>query len=174
VAVTAIAAQAATPAWPIQTTGQGLAVLVVGMALGSLRGALSMALYILVGVLGLPVFSNSSAGPETITGPAGGFVLGLVLAAAVVGWFAERGLDRTFLRGVASASVGTTVILALGTCWLAIVNELSPSEALTQGVLPVIVAGLAKVLIAAAINSAAWSALARMEIRDAERADADG
>lgn len=174
VAVTAIAAQAATPAWPIQTTGQGLAVLVVGMALGSLRGALSMSMYVLAGVLGLPVFSNSSAGPETITGPAGGYVLGLVLAAALVGWVAERGLDRTFLRAVASASAGTAVILVIGVFWLAVVNDLSPPEALVQGVLPVAVAGVAKVLIAAAINSAAWSALSRMEDRDAQRAQAGG
>jgi len=173
VALTAIAAQAATPAWPVQTTGQGLAVLVVGMALGSLRGALSMVLYVLLGVLGLPVFSHSSAGVETITGPAGGYVLGLVLAAALVGWFAERGLDRTFLRSVASASAGTVVILVIGTAWLATVNQLSPSEAFAQGVLPVAVAGLAKVLIAAAISTAAWSALARMEVRDSKRVEVE-
>jgi biotin transport system substrate-specific component len=174
VAVTAIAAQAATPAWPIQTTGQGLAVLVVGMALGSVRGALSMALYVLVGVLGLPVFSNSSAGPETITGPAGGYVLGLIVAAGLVGWVAEKGLDRTFLRAAASASAGTAVILVIGVTWLSVVNELSPSEAMVQGVLPVAVASVAKVLIAAAINTATWSALSRMEVRDARRTQADG
>lgn len=171
VALTSVAAQAATPAWPIQLTGQGLAVLLVGMALGSLRGAISIALYVLAGVLGLPIFSNSTSGPDTITGPAGGYVLGFIAAAALVGWVAERGLDRTFLRASASAAGGTAVILLIGVPWLAVVSELSPSEALTLGLLPVAVGGIIKLLIAAGINTAAWSALNRMDLRDADRPD---
>jgi|SRR5690554_2535291 len=171
VALTSIAAQAATPAWPIQVTGQGLAVLLVGMALGALRGAISIALYVLVGVLGLPVFSNSTSGLDTITGPAGGYVVGFIVAAAFVGWVAERGLDRTFLRACASAGAGTLIILVIGVPRLAIVGELSFAEAMVLGVIPVAASGVIKTLIAAAINAGAWSALDRMELRDARRAD---
>lgn len=169
IALTSIAAQAATPAWPIQLTGQSLAVLLVGMALGSLRGALSIGLYVLGGALGLPIFSNSSSGFDTITGPAGGYVIGFIVAAAFVGWMAEHGLDRTFVRSVISAAGGTVIILVIGVPRLAMVGGLSPTEALTLGLLPVAAGGIVKLLIAAVINTAAWSALHRMEVRDSTR-----
>jgi biotin transport system substrate-specific component len=168
-ALTSIAAQAATPAWPIQLTGQSLAVLLVGMALGSLRGALSIALYVVAGTLGLPIFSNSTSGLDTITGPAGGYIIGFIIAAAFVGWMAEHGLDRTFLRAVASAAGGTAIILLIGVPRLAMVSELSPVEALVLGFLPVAFGGVIKLLIAAGINTVAWSAVQRMDSRDSDR-----
>jgi biotin transport system substrate-specific component len=169
VAFTSIAAQVSTPAWPIQMTGQSLAVLLVGMTLGSLRGAISMTLYVLGGALGLPIFSNSSSGLDTITGPAGGYVIGFIAAAAFVGVLAERGLDRTFLRAVVSAASGTAIIFLAGVPRLAIVSELSIGDALAQGFLPLAVGGLVKLLLAAIITTVAWSALDRMEVRDADR-----
>ena len=169
VAFTSIAAQVATPAWPIQLTGQSMAVLVVGMALGSLRGAISIALYVLGGALGLPIFSNSTSGLDTITGPAGGYILGFIAAAAFVGWVAQRGLDRTFLRAVASAAGGTVIIFLVGVPRLAVVSELSLGDAVAVGFVPLAVGGIVKLLVAAAINTAAWSALRRMEVRDADR-----
>lgn len=169
VAFTSIAAQIATPAWPIQLTGQSMAVLVVGMALGSLRGAISIGLYVLGGALGLPIFSNSTSGFETITGPAGGYIIGFIVAAAFVGWVAERGLDRTFLRAVASATGGTAIIFLAGVPRLAVVSDLSLGEAVALGFVPLAVGGVVKLLLAATINTAAWSALNRMEVRDADR-----
>jgi biotin transport system substrate-specific component len=168
-AFTSIAAQVSTPAWPIQMTGQSLAVILVGMTLGSLRGAISMTLYVLGGSWGLPIFSNSASGLETITGPAGGYVIGFIAAAAFVGVLAERGLDRTFLRAVGSAAAGTVIIFLAGVPRLAVVSDLSIGEAVAQGFLPLAAGGVVKLLMAAAINSAAWSAVNRMEVRDAER-----
>ena len=169
IAFTSIAAQVSTPAWPIQMTGQSLAVILVGMTLGSLRGAISMTLYVLGGAFGLPIFSNSSSGMETITGPAGGYLVGFIAATAFVGVLAERGLDRTFLRSVGSAAAGTVIIFLAGVPRLAVVSDLSIGEAVAQGFLPLAAGGVVKLLLAAAINTAAWSAVNRMEVRDAER-----
>ncbi|MHA6668148.1 biotin transporter BioY [Homoserinimonas sp. A447] len=169
VAFTSIAAQVATPAWPIQLTGQSMAVLLVGMALGSLRGAIAITLYVVGGALGLPIFSNSTSGFETITGPPGGYIIGFIIAAAFVGWVAERGLDRTFLRAVASATGGTAIIFIVGVPRLAVVNDLALGDAIAQGFLPLAVGGVVKLLLAATITTAAWAALNRMEVRDADR-----
>lgn len=168
-AFTSIAAQVSTPAWPIQMTGQTLAVILVGMTLGSLRGAISITLYVLGGALGLPIFSNSGSGVETLTGPAGGYIIGFIAAAAFVGVLAERGLDRTFLRAAGSAASGTAIIFLAGVPRLAVVADLSIGEAVAHGFLPLAAGGIVKLVMAAAIITAAWSAVNRMEVRDAER-----
>ncbi|MGH3452128.1 MAG: biotin transporter BioY, partial [Haloechinothrix sp.] len=92
-AITALAAQLrfTVPWTPVPYTGQTGAVLLVGVALGSRLGAASMTLYLVAGVMGLPIFTNGSSGVAQVLGVTGGYLIAFVIAAALVGWLAERG-----------------------------------------------------------------------------------
>src|SRR5436190_15128116 len=83
-------AQLYVPLWPVPVTGQTLAVLLVGATLGSLRGALALVLYAVVGIVGLPVFSEGAHGLGVIAGPTGGYIVGFIISPALVGWLSER------------------------------------------------------------------------------------
>lgn len=164
VALTAVLAQVAVPLWPVPVTGQTLAVLLVGASLGAARGAISMALYALVGGLGLPVFSDASSGWTVIAGPTGGYILGFILAAATVGWAAEREWDRGWLKPAVTFIGGSLVVFAVGLPWLAmslgqlgLPNDLN--SVLMAGFYPFIIGGVIKAAIAAAILPLAWKAV---------------
>ena len=154
--LTAVAAQIAVPLWPVPITGQTLAVLLVGSTLGATRGALSMLLYAVLGVVGLPVFSGASSGVATFLGPTGGYIVGFVFAAAFTGWLAQREWDKRFLGAALSFLGGTVVIFAFGMTWLAISLQASLQQTLEWGLYPFIVGGIIKAAIAAAIMPAAW------------------
>lgn len=160
-ALTAIAAQVQVPLWPVPITGQTLAVLLVGSALGSLRGALSMVLYAVLGIVGLPVFSESSSGWGVIAGPTGGYIIGFIFSAALVGWIAQRAGDRKLVKALLSFLAGTVVTFAFGLPWLAAVLSLDLATTLQFGLYPFIVGGIIKAIIAAAIIPLAWRAVER-------------
>lgn len=159
--LTAGTAQLSVPLWPVPITGQTLAVLLVGSALGARRGALSMALYVLLGVVGLPVFADGTAGPGVLVGPSGGYVVGFIAAAAVVGWVAERFGDRRFTAALLSFVLGTVVTFAVGMVWLAASLGLDLQHTLEYGLYPFVVGGVAKALIGAGITSLGWTAALR-------------
>ena len=105
-ALTSILAQIAIPLWPVPITGQTFAVLFVGATLGVTRAVLSMVLYLAIGLLGLPVFAPQAngchiTGLAALLGPTGGYLIGFILAAAFVGWLAQREWDRKWLRTLA-------------------------------------------------------------------------
>jgi biotin transport system substrate-specific component len=170
VAFTSIAAQVTIPSWPIPITGQSVAALLVGMALGALRGVLAMVLYTALGAAGLPIFSDSNSGMDTITDQAGGYIIGFIGAAALAGWLAQLGLDRTLLRSLLSAAGGTAVIYLVGLPTLAFARSLNLQETLEMGFYPLIAASGVKIVLVAVINTTAWSAVNRMEKRDEQRA----
>jgi biotin transport system substrate-specific component len=116
-ALTSILAQIAIPLWPVPITGQTFAVLLVGAALGATRAALSMVLYLVIGILGLPVFANHASG-SLFALPAGGFIVGFIFAAALVGWLSQREWDRKWLRTLIAFVLGTVVMYAFGLPWL--------------------------------------------------------
>lgn len=159
--LTAGAAQVSVPLWPVPITGQTLAVLVVGSALGARRGALSMVLYALLGLVGLPVFADGAAGPGVLVGPSGGYIVGFVAAAAVVGWVAERFGDRRFTAALLSFVLGTVVTFAAGMVWLAVSLGLDLQQTLEYGLYPFVVGGVAKALIGAGVTSLGWTAALR-------------
>lgn len=126
-ALTAGLAQVAIPLWPVPVTGQSFAVLLVGTTLGALRGVLSMGLYLTIGLLGAPIFADGKSGSLFALG-SGGFIIGFVAAAALVGWLAQRQWDRKIVGTVVSFLAGTVVIYAFGLPWLAMVlNGYGPS-----------------------------------------------
>lgn len=154
-ALTALAAQVSIPLpfTPVPLTLQTFAVLLTGAALGTIRGVLSMTLYLVAGVLGAPVFSNHSSGWG---GVSFGYVIGFVVAAGVVGFLAERGATRGILRTAGVMVIGNLVIYAVGVPWLMAVAHVSFPQALALGVVPFLIGDAIKVAIAAGLFPAAW------------------
>lgn len=165
-ALTAILAQFVVPLDPVPLTAQTLAVLLVGMALGALRGALAMVVYVGLGAIGLPIFSGGEAGITVLTGPTGGYLIGYVFCAAIAGLFAERQWDRTFIRALAGASVAIAVTFICGLIGLAVAfhargQSTSISSLIEVGLTPFLLGAATKIILAAAILSVTWSAVLR-------------
>jgi biotin transport system substrate-specific component len=152
----ALLAQAALPLpfTPVPLTGQTFAVLLVGAALGARRGAASLALYAIEGAAGLPVFAGGAAGLARLTGPTGGYLVGFIAAAGLVGWLADRGLERRWRTSVLPFLLGTLVIYAFGVSWLAAFTGLP--AAVQKGLLPFLPGDLIKLALAALVMPAAW------------------
>lgn len=166
-ALTALLAQVVIPMYPVPITGQTLAVLLVGGSLGAVRGSLSMVLYILIGSVGVPVFSEASSGVDVVFGATGGYMIGFILAAALTGWLAARSWDRRFLGGMVSYLAGSALVFVVGLPWLAAVGGYSLSETLAYGLYPFIIGGVIKAAIAAGLIRAGWFAVGRKADRTA-------
>lgn len=169
--LTAGAAQVSVPLWPVPITGQTLAVLLVGSALGARRGALSMLVYALLGFVGLPVFAGGSAGVGVLVSPSGGYIVGFIAAAALVGWIAERFGDRPLRNSVLSFVLGTVVTFAAGMGWLAVSLGLDLQQTLEYGLYPFVLGGAVKALLGAGIIWLGWTAAVRRRVdgRDSGR-----
>lgn len=151
----ALFAQIEIPLRPVPITGQTFAVLLVGAALGSRRGAASLALYLTEGALGLPFFSGGASGSSHLTGATAGYLIGFVMGAFVIGWLAEQGLERSVRTSLIPFLVGTVVIYVFGVTWLAVVLG-SLSKAIAAGLLPFLIGDAIKLVAAALALPAAW------------------
>lgn len=149
------------PGNPVPLTLQTLGVLVAGGALGLRRGAISAAVYVVLGVVGLPVFAEGRAGLAVIWGATGGYLLGFVVAAALVGRLAELGWDRRPGAALVAALLGSLVIHLLGVPWLAFVTGMGPAEAVATGLVPFLPGDLLKVAAAAVLMPAGWWVVGR-------------
>jgi biotin transport system substrate-specific component len=159
-------AQLYVPLWPVPVTGQTLAVLLVGATLGSVRGALSMVVYAVVGGLGVPWFSEASHGWGVIAGPTGGYIVGFVFSAFFVGWLSERQWDRKILKAIALFVGGSLVVFAFGLPWLAFVLGLNLEQTLQGGLYPFILGGVIKAVLAAGLLPLAWWGAEKLAKRD--------
>ena len=171
-ALTAVAAQVAAPLWPVPITGQTLAVLLVGVTLGATRGAISLSLYAVLGIVGLPVFSEYSSGWGVIAGPTGGYIIGFIFAAALTGWLAQREWDRKLVRAFLAFLAGSVIPFAFGLPWLAVAlgNLGYPNDVnsvLQAGFYPFIVGGIIKAALGAGIITAAWAGVRASDKRKA-------
>jgi biotin transport system substrate-specific component len=146
---------------PVPLTGQTFGVLVVGGALGFRRGLTAVALYVLLGVVGLPFFAEGKGGIDIIWGATGGYLIGFVVAGAVVGRLAELGWDRRLGGSLAAMLIGSVIIYAIGLPWLKLSVGYSWAEAIADGLAPFIVWDTAKLLVAGALFPAAWWLLDR-------------
>ncbi len=151
----ALFAQIEIPMQPVPVTGQTFAVLLVGAMLGSKRGAAAMIAYIAQGGLGLPFFAGGASGIGILTGATAGYLVGFVGAAYVVGWLAERGLERSVRTSIIPFLVGTVIIYVFGVTWLSIVLG-SLSKAVQFGLLPFLAGDLIKLIAAAIVMPGAW------------------
>jgi biotin transport system substrate-specific component len=146
---------------PVPFTLQNFGVLVVGGGLGMRRGGLAALLYLALGVVGLPFFAGGEAGVTVVLGARGGYLVGFVLAAALVGRLAELGWDRRIGGAIGATLLGTIVIYAVGLPWLAATANLSPLDAIEKGLVPFAAFDLVKLIAAAAVFPAAWWVVGR-------------
>lgn len=149
------------PGNPVPFTLQNFGVLVVGGALGLRRGGAAALLYVLLGVVGLPFFAEGKGGFGVILGTTGGYLIGFIVAAAIVGRLAELGWDRKIGGAIGATSIGTAIIYAIGVPWLAVVTGMSAGEAIALGLLPFLAFDIVKLLAAAAVFPAAWWVVGR-------------
>ena len=167
-ALVAALAQVAIPLWPVPITGQTLAVLLVGAGLGAARGAAALALYAILGGIGLPIYSDAASGWSVLLGPTGGYILGFIAAAGIVGWAAERSWDRGWYKPIITFVGGSLIVFAIGLPWLAVsLGQLGlPNDmqsVLIAGFYPFLIGGLIKAAIAAALLPALWAAADRSQ-----------
>lgn len=147
------------PFTPVPIVGTTFAVLLSGAALGPGRGIASQLLYVAFGMLGLPLFAGGAdggTGMEVVFGASGGYFLGFVVAAGLVGACARRGLDRSPAGMAAAFALGTAVIYLFGAPVLAVVGGFGLGEALLLGVVPFLVGDAVKAVLAGVALPAAW------------------
>jgi biotin transport system substrate-specific component len=160
--IVAVCAQVNIPVQPVPFTGQSFGVLVVGGALGFRRGAMALLLYLVVGAAGVSVFTpGPTQGMARVLGPSGGYIVGFVVAAAVVGRLAELGWDRRIGGSLAMMTIGTAVIYAIGVPWLKVVLNLPWETAVAIGMTKFLLWDAAKLAIAAGIFPLAWWIIGR-------------
>lgn len=158
----------------VPITLQTLAMIIAGLVLGPWRGAAAVAVYVALGLAGLPVFSGGAAGLGVLAGPTGGYILAFVPGTLVTGVLAVWAVRRT--RGrlpllMLAALVGCTGVVFLGG-WLGLMllAGLSPWEAFVGGVLPFVPGGLLKVLVGAFVAASVHRAFPDILVRRAEAA----
>jgi biotin transport system substrate-specific component len=149
------------PGNPVPFTMQNFGILVVGGALGLRRGGVAALLYVLLGVVGLPFFAEGRGGLTVIWGATGGYLVGFIVAAALVGRLAELGWDRRLGGAIGATALGTIVIYAIGVPWLAAVVGLSAGDAIATGLVPFLLGDILKLLAAAVVFPAAWWVVGR-------------
>ncbi|MFD7442120.1 biotin transporter BioY [Streptomyces sp. NPDC059909] len=157
-ALTGIAAQISVqiPGSPVPVTGQTFAALLVGTALGARRGFLSLALYALAGMAGMPWFAEASSGYAM---PSFGYILGMLIAATVVGALARRGGDRSVLRTAGSMVLGSAIIYAVGVPYLSLATGMTLSDAVAVGLVPFLIGDALKAALAMGLLPGAWKLL---------------
>ena len=148
------------PFTPVPLTLQTFAVLLTGSVLGTGRGLASLALYVAIGSLGAPWFSGGSSG---IGGVTFGYVLGFLLAGAIVGRLAERGATLSISRTILSFSAGTLAIYAVGVPWLMANTGMNFSQAISAGLTPFLLGDLVKAAAAGVLLPGLWKLIQRKD-----------
>ena len=150
-ALTAAAAWVTIPLPYVPLTLQTFFVILAGALLGAYFGALSMIVYLLLGFVGLPVFSGGRSGLGVLAGSTGGYLVGFVLCAIIVGFLVERKKSPGFLWYCMSMAAGTLALYACGAAWLSIIMRWDIVQALIVGALPFLPGDVIKIIVAALI-----------------------
>ena len=167
----ALLAQVTIPLPIVPITGQTLAVLVVGAALGARRGAAALSTYLVAGLAGLPVFAGFTGSLAALATPSFGFILGFIPAAYGAGCSAERAWERRSLKAFAGFVAGSTVPFLVGVPYMAMILNVVLGAGyglggiLSAGVVPFIAGGLVKAAIAAALIPLAWRGVRAVDER---------
>lgn len=157
-ALIAAAAQVAIrlPFTPVPLTGQTFAVLLVGAGLGGVCGGASAAVYLLLGVAGLPVYAHAESGWAVLGGASGGYLFSFPVAGALTGWLAERNWDRQFPSALAAMLTGNVVIYLIGLPRLAGALHTDLEKTLEFGLYPFVPGDVLKLYLAAVALPTAW------------------
>jgi biotin transport system substrate-specific component len=144
------------PGSPVPITGQTFGVLLVGGALGFRRGFIAVGLYVLLGVVGLPFFAEGKGGLSVVWGATGGYLIGFVIAGALVGRLAELGWDRRIGGAFGAMLLGNVAIYVVGLPWLKVVTGMSVDETVANGLTPFLLGDALKLALAAILFPATW------------------
>jgi biotin transport system substrate-specific component len=171
-ALIALAAQVSIslPFTPVPITGQTFAVAGTAAALGLRTGAASSILYVAAGLVGLPVFADASSGWHVLSSATGGYLVGFVVCALIVGWCGDRGWTSSFSSTVGAMLLGETVIYLCGLLWLRHVLHTPLEKTLEFGLYPFVVGDLIKVYAAAAVLPPAHRWVRRLRSGDPDSA----
>lgn len=150
-AIIGVMAQITIPLPLVPITGQTLAIGLAATILGSRYGTLSVILYLIIGATGVPVFAELSGGISKLVGPTGGYLVGFLPSAFIIGWILEK-TSFTFKNAMIANTIAMFITLAFGTAWLKIAAELSWTAAMTGGFTPFIIVGLIKAALASWIG----------------------
>ena len=160
-----VSAKISIPFWPVPLTLQTLVVLMIGMAFGARLGAATVALYLLEGAAGLPVFSGTpekGIGLAYMMSTTGGYLFGFVVAAGAVGFLAERGWDRNLSTTALAMLIGTVLIYIPGVLWLGMVLGWD-KPILSWGLTPFLAGDALKLVIAAVLMPSLWRLLSALK-----------
>jgi biotin transport system substrate-specific component len=150
-----------TDGWGYVPSPQTLAVVLTAASLGPLRGTAVQVVYILVALMGLPFYADASGGVDVVFGATGGYVIGFIPAAFLIGPTAGHGADRRPHRAVPLFVAGQAVIFVVGVPWLAITAGMTASAALDAGFYPFVLGGILKAFVAALVLGTAWAVIGR-------------
>ncbi len=151
--LTAVGAYIAIPIGPVPIVLQNLFIMLAGLLLGGRWALISIAVYLLAGAVGLPVFAGGTGGIGKFVGPTGGYLLGFAAAAYWIGTISEKG-NRSVLIDIFAMVTGTLIIYLFGVSWLKIVTGMSFSKAITVGMLPFLLGDALKIAAAVPIAKA--------------------
>jgi biotin transport system substrate-specific component len=159
-ALTGISAQLAVdvPGSTVPVSGQTFAALLVGTSLGARRGFLSLGLYLVAGMAGVPWFAQGTSGYAI---PSLGYVVGMLLASTVVGALARRGADRSVLRMAGTMALGSLIIYAVGVPYLALATGMTLGQAVAAGLVPFLIGDALKAALAMGALPTAWKLVGR-------------
>ncbi len=150
------------PFSPVPISGQTLGVLAVGGALGAWRAGTSVLLYLALGAAGVPsAFAEGRTGMDLLkaSSPTGGYLIGFLIAAVVVGYLCQRGWDRSIRSSLGAMLIGEIVIFAIGVPWLANAIGVPATEAMELGLYPFVIGDLIKLFLAAGLLPVTWKLL---------------
>lgn len=130
--------------------------------LGSRMATVSTFIYLLLGLVGLPVYSGFSSGPAKLFGPTGGYLFGYLFLAFISGWFIER-FPKNKILHIVGMVIATAVLYTLGTCWLAFQAHMDARTALMAGVIPFLLGDAIKIVVNVIVGPALRKRINRME-----------
>jgi biotin transport system substrate-specific component len=151
------------PFTPVPVTGQTFTVLLVGAALGGVRGSACGLLYLLIGLAGLGVYAGGAHGLAVVTGASGGYLVSYPITAGLVGFLAERRWDARFSSALGALLTGNVLIYLVGLPWLAVVLHTNLERTFELGLYPFIPGDTLKLYLAAALLPSAWRLVQRHE-----------
>ncbi|MBQ3322763.1 MAG: biotin transporter BioY [Firmicutes bacterium] len=151
------------PTGPVPITLAPLAILLSVYILGTKKGTIALLIYLMIGAVGVPVFSGFTGGIGKLAGPTGGYLVGYIIFALIAGWFIHRFYDKVVIQFLGMV-LALAVLYAFGTAWLAYSAGMTFGAALAVGVLPFIVFDLIKIVITIVLGRAVRSRLLRSGI----------
>lgn len=149
------------PGSPVPVTGQTLAVLLLGTAYGATLGFTTFAFYLLMGIAGAPLFASGSHGLAKVTGATGGYLIGMLLASALIGGLAGRKWDQRIRTAIPTMLFGNAIVFTFGVFWLHHVSGQSWSWALAKGFTPFLLGEFLKIAIASTALPTIWRFVAK-------------